>query len=241
MSDAGQKQLNLDEAHAVYRESPNEDTVRQLMEAGRGLIYHFARLYSRDHPGDDMIQAGYEGLIKALKRYDPDKGASFTTYASHLIRGEIRHFLRDEASFYRPGCLVDLQSKVERFIDEETVKNGQPPDVETIAEALNVREEGVVEVMRAGLVPLDSVDLSKVRSIRYETFRLPVEDQVTLQQAIRGLSEIQRKVVDLLFYRDMTQEQAAQELGTNQRQVSRLLHRSLANLYEAFGGGDSHR
>ncbi len=185
-----------------------------------------------------MIQAGYEGLIKALNRFDPGKGASFTTYASHLIRGEIRHYLRDEASFYRPGCLVDLQSRVERYIDEQTMINGEPPDVPTIAEALNVREDGVVEVMRSGLVPLDSVDLSKVRSLRYESFRLPLEDRVTLDQAIQGLSEIQRRVVDLLFYRDMTQQEAADELGTNQRQISRIMHRSLASLYELFEGSD---
>ena len=234
-------QLNLDQAHAVYVVSPTEETLRGLMDSARGLIFHFARMYSRDHPDEDMVQAGYEGLIKALKRYDPDRGASFTTYASHLIRGEIRHYLRRESSYYRPGCLVDLQSRVERFIDERLVVTGEPPDAATIAEALNVREEGVVEVLRAGLVPLDSVDLSKVRSLRYESFRLPLEDRITLHNAISKLSEVQRRVVDLLFYRDMTQQEAADELGTSQRQVSRLLHRSLATLHDALEGNDSSK
>ncbi len=230
--------LNLDDAHATYIAAPDDLTLDDLMHAARGLIYHFGRIYSRDRPGDDMIQAGYEGLIKALNRYDPEKGASFTTYASHLIRGEMRHFLRKESAYYRPGCLVDLQNRVERFIDDYLMTHSEPPDVATIAQALNVQEQGVVEVMRAGLVPLDAVDLSRVRSIRYESFRLPLEDRVTLEQAVRGLSRLQRKVIDLLFYRDMTQQEAADSLGTSQRQVSRILHRTLANLYQNFEGSD---
>ncbi len=224
--------ISLEEAFAVYRLSGEKEDLELVVRAGRKLVCHFVRLFSGGEVEDDLVQAGMEGLLKAVKRFDPEVGAGFATYAGHCILGEVRHYFRKEASYYRPGCVADLQSKVEKVTEERLKRTGEPPSIKEIACVLNVRESGVVQVMRAGLVSLDEINLKEIRNLKYESFKLPIEDKIMLEQAINKLSEFQRKVVRLLFYRGMTQVEAAKELGVNQRKVSRVLHKSLEKMAE---------
>lgn len=220
----------MDRALAEYRRTGKSEDLEQVVERGRRLVWHFARLYAGGPPGEDLVQAGMEGLMKAVARFEEGRGAGFVTYASHCILGEIRHYIRKEKAYYRPGCIGELQRNVEKYIEKALKERGEPPALEEIAAALNVQEEGVAQVMRAGLVSLDELDLGKVRSVRYESFKLPIEDRIALEQALKKLSDLQRKVIYLLFYRDMTQDQAAAKLGISQRKVSRVLHKSLEQL-----------
>ncbi len=197
------------------------------MDAGKGLIIHFAKLFSGNHVTDDLIQVGYEGLLKAVKRYDPDHKASFVTYASHCIMSEIRHELRAEKTFYCPVWIVELQAKIIKATDEYMKNNAEQPSVDDIAEMVNVKKEGVIQAMRAGRVPYEDIDLEQIKSGSYHPFKLPLEDMVTVREAIRKLTEVQRKIIYYIFYRDMTQEQTAQRLNTNQRQVSRILKKAI--------------
>lgn len=220
----------LETAANKYHLNPSQDNLHKIMEAGHSLVCHFARLYAGETPLDDLIQAGYEGLIKAAGRFDPGRQVLFATYASHYIMGEIRHQLRREASFDRPGWLAELQTKIYRVIEEQTDKNGQPPNLDQIAREINIREDGVLQILRAGRVSLGELKLSRITHQHYESFQLTIEDRITLQQAMCRLGELQRKVIYLVFYMDLTQTQAAQELGIGQRRVSRLLKRGLALL-----------
>ncbi len=92
-------------------------------------------------------------------RLDPDRGVTFTTYASHCIMGEIRHCLRKEATFACPGCVTGLKNRVNRLVEEAVRKTGVFPSLSEIARRLNVREEGVTQAMQAGWVPLEELDL----------------------------------------------------------------------------------
>ena len=222
--------LDLEAAFRQYQKHPDADNLTLVTECGRNLVYHFAHLYAPGRPSEDAVQAGFEGLLKAVSRFDPDKGVAFATYAGHCIMGEIRHYLRKEASFDRPGWVADIQSKVNRVIEKSLQETGEAPSVSQIARAVNVREEGVLEAMRGGWVSLDELDLSKVQSLRYESFRLPIEDKILLEQAMNRLSALQRRVINLLFYKDLTQTEAADRLGLSQRKVSRLLHKSLQQM-----------
>ena len=224
---------------ANYIKSGATGDLEQVFVASNRLVHHFARLFSADRPSEDMLQAGREGLMKAIRRFDPEAGASFVTYAGHCIMGEIRHFLRKENSYYHPGCIADLQSRVENVVEEHLKNEGEVPDTALIAQELNVKEEAVAEVMRAGLVPLEDLDLKKVRSASYESFRLPIEDRIVVQQALYRLSRLQRKVVYSLFFRDMTQNEVAQEMGISQRKVSRVLQKSLGAMAKVIVGGSS--
>ncbi len=217
----------LEQLVQEYLENPAESNASRVVEEGTALVYHFVKLYS--HPGDDssgegedLVQAGFEGILKALKRFDPDRGVLFSTYASHCIIGEIRHEVRRRKTFDRPGWIADLQGKILEETERVLKETGIPPTREEISRAVNVKEEGVVQAMQAGSVPLDQLDLSRIRSIRYESFQLPIEDVIIVRQALSRLSQLQRNVIYMLFYKDMTQEQVADKLGLTQRKISRL-------------------
>jgi len=219
-------QSDLDSAIKEYISQPGQEKLARLVEAGSRLVYHFATIFAPGQDKDDMVQAGFEGLIKAAKRFDQGRGVSFSTYASHYIMGEMRHYIRKEASCDRPNWVAELQNRVNSVIEEHLQSAGEAPTVSQIAEKLNVREEGVIQAMRAGWVSIDEINVSDIQSQRYESFRLPIEDRIILAQAVEKLSEIQRKLIGLLFYSGMTQREAANELGLSQRKISRLLHKS---------------
>ncbi|MFW0861868.1 MAG: sigma-70 family RNA polymerase sigma factor [Dethiobacter sp.] len=227
------QQQELEERYLRYRQSRSEEDLAEVAVAARRLVSHFVRIYTGGN-SDDALQAGMEGLLKAVRRYDPEIGAAFSTYAAHCVMGEIRHFLRKEAAYYRPGCIRELQFRVDQYVEQVLKEREALPAIEEIAVALNVRKEGVLQAMRAGLVAFEEVDASKIRAEKHETFRLPIEDRIVLQQAFRKLSRLQQKVIYYLFYRDLTQVEAAEKLGISQRQVSRVLHKSLKEMEKDF-------
>ena len=206
------------------------DKLPDVVEAGTGLIYYFIKLYGGGQNTSDLFQIGVEGLLKAVKRYNPEGGASFTTYAGHCIMGEIRHYIRNEASYYRPGCIKGLQYRIDQEVERSLKETGAVPSISVLANRLNIKEESISEVMKAGMVSFEELDLSKIANQHLETFKLPIEDRLALAQAINRLSELQRSVIYLLFFRDMTQEQAAAKLGLNQRKISRLKEKGLEAL-----------
>lgn len=221
---------SLDVAVQNYYQHKDEDTLQEVVKSAAGLIHYFARLYGGGYAKDDLLQTGNLALMKALISYDPSRETSFVTYASHAIKGEVRHLVRKQASYYRPGCIVELQYKVDKVVEEYAKIHGDVPSTAHIARELNIKEESVSEVMKAGIVSFDEIDTSKIHSSVYNTFRLPIEDKLTLNQALKKLTDIQQKVIHLLFYRDMTQQQVAEKLGMTQKQVSRVKDRSIKNL-----------
>lgn len=226
------KVMSLDEAAQHYYAHPDEQTLETLTLAARKLIRYYAHLYGKGFDRDDLTQTGYVGLMKALKQFNAKKDAAFSTYASHCIIGEIRHMVRKQASYYRPGCIVELQGKVDRAIDEYLKENGEAPSVKYIAEQLKVRESAIEEVMRAGLVSFDEIDTSKIHSTEYESFRLPIEDRIVLANAFRKLNELQRKVIQMLFFQDLTQQEVADRTGLTQKKVSRIKKECLEKMGE---------
>lgn len=222
----------LNKAAYNYYQHKDEDSLREVVESAKGLIRYFARLYGGGCAEDDLFQTGNLGLMKALKSYDANKEVSFVTYASHFIMGEIRHLMRKQSSYYRPGCIVELQCKVDKVIEKYTKIHGDVPSTVCIAEILKIKEESVNEVMKAGMVSFDEIDAAKIHSSAYKHFHLPIEDKLTLYQALKRLSNVQQKIINMLFYRDMTQQQVADNLGMTQRQVSRMKERSIQILRE---------
>lgn len=228
MNELSEETLTLNAAAREYFAGGSREAMESVISAAEGLIKYFARLYGGGCSQDDLYQAGSIGLLKALKQFEPVKGNSFVTYASHCIIGEIRHLVRKEASYYRPGCIVELQAKVDRVIDEHIKEFGLAPDTDFIAQKLKIKEESVIEVMRAGFVSFDEIDAAKIHSTGYDTFHLPIEDRLVLYIAIKRLTDIQRKVIEMLFFKEMSQQQVADRLGISQRQVSRVKENSVA-------------
>jgi len=225
----------LEIAARNYCHSGSETAKNEVVKAGEALVHYYAGLYSPGRSDEDLAQVGYEGLLKALRRFDPEKGVKFSTYASHCIIGEIRHELRNRGAFKVPEGLRTLQSRVIKATEELAQKNETMPTLSEIARVVNVSEDGIVEAMQAGCVSLDEIDLSKVRHLRYESFKLPIEDKLTMQMSLEKMDEMQRKVIKHIFFEGLTQQQTAERLGINQRKVSRLMHKGLKEMRAQIG------
>lgn len=224
----------LEEAARRYFIQPDDLRLQGVTEAAEKLIRYYAHLYGKGCDRDDLTQTGYLGMMKALTHYDPSQEASFTTYASHCIMGEIRHMVRKQTAFYRPGCIIELQSKVDRVMDDYLKVHGVAPSVAYISERLKVRESAIEEVMKAGLVSFDELDTSKIRSTEYESFKLPIEDKLLLIQAFRKLNALQRKVIQMLFFQELSQREVAEKTGLTQKKISRVKQESLQKMNEAL-------
>lgn len=199
-------------------------------------------------PADDLIQVGYIGLLNAIAAFDPDRGAKFATYASYLIRGEIRHYLRDQRDTIRkPRWLQKLNSRIEDTVGKYVSESGRFPGLVELAEELNIEEDGLLEVLRTRemlrTISLETdeeggdlrVDRDRIRHRSHISFQLPVEDRVMLVEAMESLNGLQRKVLYYLFYTDLTQTEAAKRIGISQKHVSRVLASALAKLRGAMG------
>jgi RNA polymerase sigma-B factor len=237
----------------AYRAHGDRRAVEQILSLNVKILNHLVRRYAScsDEPYEDLLQVGYVGLMKAVNGYRLDSEAKFSSYAYSKIEGEIKHHLRDSALVKRPRWARSLHSKIFTASGKLTVKLGRPPLIEEVAGEVNVTPEGVSELMKlfcdTDVLSLDDgdddeVDVSAIKSLRYETFSLPIEDRILLEQALESLTELQRKVVYLFFYKDLSQTEIGQTLSLPQRKISRIVAsatRSMRKLHVADRGTGS--
>lgn len=214
----------------AYRRDGDSGAIEELLSMHSRLLNHVVRRHARSsgEPYEDLLQVGYVGLMKAVRGYEAGSGARFASYAYAMIDGEIRHHHRDGGLVKRPRWARSLYARVSRATVRLAEELGRPPLVEEISEEANVAPEGIRELMRlfheTEVFSLEEgTDLSAIRSLRYETFSLPVEDRIALEQALDSLSDLQRRVVYLFFYKDLTQTEIGKRLGLSQRKVSRTI------------------
>lgn len=220
--------INL--AYLEYIQNPTEETLTRLLKVSIPLVRHFSSYFSGGFYQEDMIQSGFEGILKAVKNYNGQLGSSFATYAGHCIIGEVRHYIRKEMRYYKPGFLSSLQEKAQGLTEKYYEENGDIPPKSLLAKGLNIKEEGVDEILKAGLVSFESLELDRIICQKYESFKLPIEDKIILYEAFQKLSKLKQYIVYSLFFQNRTQQQTANSLGINQRKVSRLLKSSLDDL-----------
>jgi RNA polymerase sigma-B factor len=239
----------------AYRERGDRRAVEQILSMNVKILNHIVRRYasSSDESYEDLLQVGYVGMMKAVNGYRLDSEAKFSSYAYSMIEGEIKHHLRDTALVKRPRWARGLHAKISEATIRLTAELGRPPLIEEVAEEVNVAPEGVSELMKlfsdTDVLSLDDggedeeVDLSAIKSLRYETFSLPVEDRILLEQALDSLSELQRKVIYLFFYKDLCQTEIGKKLGLSQRKTSRTVASAVKTLKnsEALKGSEGAR
>ena len=200
---------------AAYRERGDRRAVERIFSMNVKILNHIVRRYasSSDESYEDLLQIGYVGLMKAVNGFRLDSEARFSSYAYAMIEGEIKHHLRDTALVKRPRWARSLHARVSEATRGLTAELGRPPLLEEVADEVNVTPKGVSELMKlfcdTDVLSLDGgddeVDISAIKSLRYETFSLPIEDRILLEQALESLTELQRKVVYLFFYKDLCQ------------------------------------
>ncbi len=234
----------------AYAATRDHATLDEIVRRNQRLLHHILKRFAyADEPYEDLLQVANLGLIKAAQRYDPGRGVRFSTYATAIVDGELRHHLRDSLLVRQPRWVKKLYREIQTKSAEMTHELGRPPTLAELSEALNINEEGVLEVMdlfaRLDLhsrnEPFGSdelaarADASRVHSLRLESFSLPVEDRIALYQALDKLSAFQRRLIYLLFYKDLTQREVADELGLSQKKVSRESIKALDKLKAALG------
>lgn len=224
----------------------------QLIEQNIGLVKSIAGDFT--HSGidfEDLRQAGYIGLLNAVENYDQNAGAKFSTYATHLIKGEVRHQIRDEQpSVHIPQWVKRLNKKIKDAEERIYQETGEFPTIEELSEDLNIEEEGIREVLKARdsmtYVSIDRerresdprpeyIDYEKIKSKHEED--LPLEFRVRIADAIEKLTDVQQQVVQGLFYEARTQKEVGKDIGTSQRQVSRIKSRVLDELKDELDEG----
>ncbi len=243
---AGDPVVSLIEA---YRERGDRRAVEQVLSMNVKILNHIVRRYtsSSDESYEDLLQVGYVGMMKAVNGYKTNSGAKFSSYAYAMIDGELRHHLRDAGLVKRPRWARSLYARVSEATNRLTVELGRPPLVEEIAREVNISPEGVLELRKlfldTSVASLDSGDdenglnISAIKSISYESFSLPVEDRIALEHALESLTELQRKVVYLFFYKDLSQTEIGRILSLPQRKISRVIASAVKALRNSHGTG----
>ena len=218
------------------------------------LVRSLARRYSyRGEQLEDLVQIGAIGLIKAIDRFDVNRGVELTTYATPNIIGEIKRHFRDKGWAVRvPRGLQELNIQLSRLIEELTVQLGRSPTIPELAKAAEVEEEEVLEALESGRAYSslslsagaaggdDEGELDPLESIGTEEHQYEVsEDRAVLAPGFRVLDERERKILHLRFFDGLTQSQIAQQVGISQMHVSRLIRRSLEKIREEIAAEQS--
>ena len=199
-------------------------------------------------PSEDLVQVGSIGLIKAIELFDPSKSAKFKTYGGYLIRGEIKHYLRDKASMIRaPRELQELVSKIGTAVKDLKEQGINDPSEELIAERTGLDLQKVHEVLGLELsistLSLDqaissSVDddevmlVDKIPAGDYQELMNSYEDKIMIAEAIKKLPAELREIIELSYYHDMNQREISEKIKISQMQVSRRIKKALHRLYE---------
>jgi RNA polymerase sigma-B factor len=202
------------------------------------------RFANRGEPLDDLVQVGTVGLLKAIDRFDTERGVEFTTYATPTIVGEIKRYFRDKGWAVKvPRRLQELNLAVNRTSDKLAIELGRSPTVGELAEHLQAREDEILEAQELGqaynLLSLDS-EVSGETDKKSQTLADTVgvtdaelellEDRANLERAFAILTGRERVIIYLRFYESVSQTEIAKRLNVSQMHVSRLQAKALEKL-----------
>mgnify|MGYP004649490685 CR=1 FL=1 len=211
-------------------QSGDNDAKQTLISENSPLIKCVVKRFrGRGVEYDDLFQLGSIGMLKAIENFSKEKGVRFSTYAVPMIMGEIKRYLRDDGLIKVSRLTKTLSCKIAYFIEEYTRENDRSPEVNQIAEALGVEPQEVVFAMDSAKAPLSIYDKGEDDSGQSVLEKTPSEvdadddlDRIIVRDAIRGLSERERKIIIMRYYRDLTQSEIAKKLNVSQVQISRL-------------------
>lgn len=252
--DASTTEQTRERSHALFAiatdvqesEAARSQARDDLVHLHLPLVEHCARRFrNRGEPLEDLVQVGTIGLIKAIDRFDLDRGVEFSTYATPTVLGEIKRHFRDKGWAIRvPRRLQELRLQIGSATAELSQSLGRSPTARELAESIGCTVEEIVEGLESAnaysTLSLDASDddgdggaVAILDTIGVDDEQLAhVEVRESLKPMLDMLPARERRIVLLRFFKNMTQSQIAAEIGVSQMHVSRLLTKTLAQLRE---------
>ncbi len=234
-----------------YAESRNPRLEEQLVDCFMPFASSLARRYrGGSEPFEDLTQVASFALVKALRGYDPARGA-FKAYAAPTILGELRRHFRDHSwRLHLSRSMQERTLAIEKASNKLVKELGREPSVSEIAERLELPDEDVLDALQAresqhqlsldAPVRRDEPEaVARIETIGDEDQGFESVDSQLAVERCAQLTEQELTAMELRFHEDLSQHEIAVRMGVSQMQVSRLLRRSLARLLEAVQG-DEH-
>ena len=197
-----------------------------LPEDNLGLVHLCAnRFRNRGIEYDDLYSAGCIGLVKASKAFDGARGVRFSTYAVPVILGEIKRLFRDGGTVKVSRSLKELSLKLARESERFSLRENREPTVAELAEIVGADEDDVIEALNSAQpalsLTLGDDDGETQADLPVDAPDVGITDRLALRQVLGELTDDDRRLIELRYFKGMTQTAAAQKLGMTQVQVSR--------------------
>lgn len=207
-----------------------------------GLIWSIVKRFSnRNYEIEDLFQLGCIGFIKAVKRFDINLDNKLSTYATYMIIGEIKRFLRDNGPIKVSRNLKEIASKVRELQEKNLKEKGCELTIEEVSLKLDISKEDIILALDA-TSSIESID----RNIGDDDYTIgdkianeineydKIIDVLAIDGVLNLLDETEKKIILFRYYREMTQSQIAELLGTSQVQISRIEKRALKKMHDKF-------
>ncbi len=228
------KVLREDKKLELLKQARNGDNTarEELINGNLKLVLSvIQRFTNRGEPLDDLFQVGCIGLIKAIDNFDTEIGVRFSTYAVPMIIGEVRRYLRDNNSVRVSRSMRDTAYRAIQVREALSNKLDRDPTIEEIAAELNIKKESIVIALEAIVEPISLFEpvysdggeaIYVMDQIGDKNTADSWMDEILLRDSIRGLSDREKRILNLRFMLGKTQTEVAKEVGISQAQVSRL-------------------
>ena len=223
-------------------QSGDADAKTTLLTENAPLIKSIIRRYKgRGIEYDDLFQLGCVGFLKAIKNFSFDFNVRFSTYAVPMITGEIKRYLRDDGYIKVSRSIKSDAAKINAYIENYCQTHGASPSVDEISKHFSMDTQELVFILDSAKMPLslyEDPDDDKSRSIIDKLSSSADEndniDRIMLKDLINSLSERDKKIILLRYFRGSTQCEVARIMGVSQVQISRLENRILGMMKDEF-------
>jgi len=231
----------------------NEQEREKLIMDNVWIVQYLAKKYSNGKQNlfEDLKSVGNIGLVKAVDNYDDSMGTTFSTYATLLVQGEIRHYLRDNTDLIRiPRKYISYYKMIQNAITHFLNQNGKVPTIQELIDLTGLSKEVIIESLEAGFAKYPS---SMEDPIRNDEEEILVKDtlskdtdeittaiqKIAINSALQKLEPIERKSIVLKFQQDLTTQEIAEQLGVKLGKVNRSLKSGIDKLKRIIERQDS--
>jgi len=231
--------IRKEDTYTLITQAQNgdRDAKEQIVEQNTGLVKNIAlKFLGTGYELEDLLQIGFMGLLKAIDRFDVNFNVMFSTYAVPMILGEIKRYMRDDGKIKMSRQLkLDIRN-MKQCREDYYNKKGFYPKLSELADMMGVDMPRLVEIIDAGdalsnLESLDNPDRPETPPAESHTeSEDKTVDMIHLKMIIGKMTERERQIITLRYFKDMTQQQIAERIGISQVQVSRIEKRVLENI-----------